>query len=112
MDVSVDEMTPLVASAGGCIKGVVSNNQPYVVSMSHPNDEYTMYGHLKTIADGITTGMCIEKGHIIGYSGGDPSYDPASTKPHVEFAIMKGPWGATECLDPEKNCIFHIPYYR
>src|SRR2546426_4265205 len=54
----------------------------------------SVYGHLRSIADGVREGMAVERGQVIGYVGSSG----LSTGPHLHFALDRG----GEYVDPLK----------
>lgn len=70
VDIANSIGTPIVATAGGTIQ-IVKNVWPYgrYVTILHPNGVVTLYAHLSAFARGITSGVSVSQGDIIGYMG-------------------------------------------
>ncbi len=70
IDIANDIGTPIVAAAGGEVQ-IVKNAWPYgnYITISHPNGVITLYAHLNGFAKGITAGVSVSQGQIIGYMG-------------------------------------------
>ncbi len=60
-----------------------------------------MYGHLDRYADGLTEGMPLVSGQLLGYVG---STGAAVIAPHLHFAIARGKpsvaWWKGEAVNP------------
>ena len=60
------------------------------------------YAHLDRYADGVTQGMALRRGDLIGYVGSTGNASPAA--PHLHFAVfVLGPekqWWKGEAIDP------------
>ena len=55
------------------------------VVINHNNGYYTLYGHMSRIADGIKTGVTVERGQVIGYVGSTGQ----ATGPHIHFEVWQ-----------------------
>lgn len=85
-DLVASANTPIYASETGQI---ISNEYGYnggygnLIKIDHGNGVTTRYGHLLSFVKGITRGVWVEKGQIIGYVGSTGN----STGPHLHFEI-------------------------
>jgi murein DD-endopeptidase MepM/ murein hydrolase activator NlpD len=90
-DIRASVGTPVRAAAGGYVawnkKGSMYGNYLMII---HPGGIATVYAHLSKFAVGADT--YVERGQIIGYSGGMPGQDGAglSTGPHLHFEVRQG----------------------
>ena len=79
--------TPIVAAGNGTIeeagyKGQYGN----YVRIRHANGYQTAYGHMKNVASGISAGMRIRQGQVIGYIGSSG----LSSGPHLHYEVLVG----------------------
>jgi len=76
--------TPIVAAFDGEI-AYRGDGKGYgnIVRMSHPGNRETRYAHMQRFADGITVGMQVKAGTVIGYVG----TTGLSTGPHLHFEV-------------------------
>lgn len=84
IDLEAPEGTPIIATA----KGVVVFAGKYyeygnTIIIKHPNDYYTLYGHLSKFA--VKEGEEVKSGQIIGYVGNSGR----STGPHLHYEIIR-----------------------
>lgn len=82
IDYGCPEGTPVLASESGIIRfsGQDSTGYGVCVIIEHDADHSTLYAHLKSVLYYVT-GIKVEKGQIIGYSGNTGN----STGPHLHF---------------------------
>jgi murein DD-endopeptidase MepM/ murein hydrolase activator NlpD len=85
-DLAARTGTPIYA--GG--DGIVEMAQWYsgygrYVELRHANGYNTAYGHMSAIADGITPGMRVTQGQVIGYVGSTG----LSTGPHLHYEMYR-----------------------
>lgn len=89
-DIPVPVGTPIKAAAGGYVAWNRTGRQyGNYVMIIHPNGIATVYAHLSAFAAKPDT--YVERGEIIGYSGGRPG-DPGaglSTGPHLHFEVRQ-----------------------
>jgi murein DD-endopeptidase MepM/ murein hydrolase activator NlpD len=91
---ALDIMAPrgtrvLSAASGRLTKLHTSVRGGIMVYAADVTDRYVlMYGHLDRYADGLTEGMSLVPGQLIGYVGSTGS--AAATGPHLHFAIARG----------------------
>ena len=86
IDIAGEEGTPVYASAAGTIVSLTdSGDSGYGKSIliNHNNGYYTLYGQLSSYATGITEGMTVTSGQLIGYIGSTGW----ATGPHLHFEI-------------------------
>jgi len=62
------------------------------VRIEHAGALVSVYGHLRSLADGVREGLAVERGQVIGYVGSSG----LSTGPHLHFAIER----CGEYVDP------------
>jgi peptidoglycan LD-endopeptidase LytH len=105
---ALDIMAPrgtrvLSAASGRLTKLHTSVRGGIMVYAADATDRYVlMYGHLERYADGLTEGMSLAPGQLIGYVGATGSAAP--TGPHLHFAIARGQpsvaWWKGEAVNP------------
>lgn len=104
LDILAPRGTPVLsASAGRVLKLHNSKDGGLMVYAADASDRFVlMYGHLDRYADGLSDGLPLRQGQIIGYVGttGDA---PANT-PHLHFAIAHPKdvklWWTGQAIDP------------
>lgn len=104
LDILAPRGTPVLsASAGRVLKLHNSKDGGLMVYAADASDRFVlMYGHLDHYADGLSDGVPLRQGEIIGYVGttGDA---PANT-PHLHFAIAHPKdvklWWTGDAIDP------------
>ncbi|MGQ0457411.1 MAG: M23 family metallopeptidase [Hyphomicrobium sp.] len=77
--------TPILAAGNGTIeesghKGYYGN----YIRIRHANGYHTAYGHLSKFASGVTEGVKVRQGQIIGYVGSTG----LSSGPHLHFEVL------------------------
>jgi len=91
---ALDIMAPrgtrvLSATSGRLTKLHDSERGGIMVYAADATDRYVlMYGHLDRYADGLTEGMPLARGQLLGYVGSTGS--AAAAGPHLHFAILRG----------------------
>ncbi len=98
MDVPAPAGTPIYAAAAG----VVSTNAHWTygtcVKISHTPSMVTIYGHMSARAAGITDGVVVNKGDLIGYVGS--TGNSTGNHLHFELDINGKPTSSRPYLDP------------
>jgi murein DD-endopeptidase MepM/ murein hydrolase activator NlpD len=90
LDIGAPRGTPVLSAAAGRLlklhQSVPGGKMVYAADAS---DRFIlMYGHLDRYADGLTAGMPLVQGQIIGYVG-TTGNAPVAT-PHLHFALARG----------------------
>lgn len=76
--------TPVVASARGTVTSAGwEGGWGNMIRMTHDNGYTTHYGHLSAFAKGITSGVRVDQGQVIGYVGSTGW----STGPHLDYGM-------------------------
>lgn len=91
VDVPVGVGTPVRAAAGGYVAWTRTGKQyGNYIMVVHAGGIATVYAHLSRFA--VRPDTYIERGQIIGYSGGRPGDQGAglSTGPHLHFEVRQG----------------------
>lgn len=88
IDLPTDVGTPVHAAAGGYVAWLKTGKQyGNYIMIVHPGGVATVYAHLSRF--GIKADTYVERGAVIGYSGGMPGMQGAglSTGPHLHFEV-------------------------
>ncbi len=84
VDYAAPKGTPIVAAGNGIIERAgISNGYGNLIEIKHTNGYETLYGHQSAFAKGITVGVPVRQGQVIGYVGSTGM----STGPHVHFEV-------------------------
>ncbi len=77
--------TPILAAGNGVVEFVgLKGETGNFVRIRHANGYKTGYAHMQGFAAGLTTGMRVRQGQIIGYVGSSG----LSTAPHLHFEVL------------------------
>lgn len=89
LDIIAARGTPVLSAAEGrLLKLFTSKNGGLMVYAADWTDRFIlMYGHLDCYADGLTEGMSLQRGQILGYVG--TTGNAPSNVPHLHFAIAR-----------------------
>jgi murein DD-endopeptidase MepM/ murein hydrolase activator NlpD len=90
IDIPAPRGTPVLAAIDGKLLKLFSSKPGgLMVYASDPLDRFVMmYGHLDRYADGLTEGIQLKRGQVIGYVGTTGNAPPNT--PHLHFAIGRG----------------------
>ena len=83
MDVPAPAGTPIYAAADGVVSTTAHWSYGTCVKISHSPSLVTIYGHMSARAEGITNGVFVTKGQLIGYVGSTGN----STGNHLHFEV-------------------------
>jgi murein DD-endopeptidase MepM/ murein hydrolase activator NlpD len=84
VDYAAERNTPIFAAGDGVIEEAGPNaGYGNFILIRHTNGYETAYGHMTRFAKGITQGVRVRQGQVIGYVGSTG----LSTGPHVHFEI-------------------------
>lgn len=90
IDLPVNVGTPVKTAAGGYVAFTRTGKQyGNYVMIIHPGGVATIYAHLSKF--NVETDQYVERGEVIGYSGGRPGMQGAglSTGPHLHFEVRQ-----------------------
>ncbi len=86
IDYAAPTGTPVSTIGDGVVISIGYNNgYGNYITIRHPNNYITNYGHLSRFAKGLKTGQKVKQGEIIGYVGATG----LATGPHLDFSISK-----------------------
>lgn len=83
MDVPAPAGTPIYAAADGVVSTTAHWSYGTCVKISHSPSLVTIYGHMSARAAGITNGVFVTQGQLIGYVGSTGN----STGNHLHFEV-------------------------
>ena len=83
MDIPAPAGTPIYAAADGVVSTKAHWSYGTCVKISHSPSLVTIYGHMSARAAGITDGVFVTKGQLIGYVGSTGN----STGNHLHFEV-------------------------
>jgi peptidoglycan LD-endopeptidase LytH len=104
IDILAPRGTPILSATNGRLLKLF-NSKPGGL-MIYATDEserfILLYGHLDGYAPGMTNGMRLERGQVIGYVGTTGNAPPGT--PHLHFGILRGrpnvSWSKGEAVNP------------
>lgn len=77
--------TPIVAAGSGVVlKAQWDSGYGRRVEIQHPNGYITTYNHMSGFAKGVTEGVRVRQGQVVGYLGSSG----LSTGPHLHYEVM------------------------
>lgn len=90
LDIAAPRGTEVLSAADGTLRKLHNSRAGgLMVYAADPSDRFVLlYGHLDRYADGLTEGMPLRRGQVIGYVG-TTGNAPLGT-PHLHFAILRG----------------------
>jgi peptidoglycan LD-endopeptidase LytH len=90
MDILAPRGTPVVSAVDGrLLKLFDSKAGGLMVYATDPSGRFILlYGHLDKYAPGLTNGMLLKRGQVIGYVGTSGNAPPGT--PHLHFGILRG----------------------
>lgn len=103
-DIMAPRGTPVVAVEDGIIQKLFMSKPGGITiyEFDHAGVFCYYYAHLERYAAGLTEGMAVERGNVIGYVGTTGNAPPQT--PHLHFAIFRlGPekhWWQGTAMDP------------
>ena len=95
IDIMAPRNTPVLAVEDGKIAKLFTSKQGgLTIYQFDPSETYAYYyAHLERYADGLTEGLMLRRGQVVGYVGSSGNASPEG--PHLHFAIFR--------LTPEKR---------
>ena len=101
----LDEIDARIAAQGKCDEEALDRFRGRQVWIDHGGGVITRYAHLSRVADGLSVGMSVKRGEVIGYVGnsGTPEslVDP-DAEMHLHFEIRVGDGYLGQGLAPEE----------
>jgi murein DD-endopeptidase MepM/ murein hydrolase activator NlpD len=90
LDIPAARGTPVLsATAGRVLKLFNSKPGGLMVYATDPSERFILlYGHLDSYAAGLSDGMQLQRGQVIGYVGTTGNAPPGT--PHLHFGILRG----------------------
>jgi len=104
LDILAPRGTPVLAVADGRIRKLFTSKAGGLTIYQYDEAEKTCfyYAHLDRYAEGISEGMSVKSGSLIGYVGTTGNAPPGA--PHLHFAVTRLPptkeWWKGEAVDP------------
>lgn len=85
VDWATDPGTPILAAGNGTIEEAGRKSQyGNYVRIRHANGYQTAYGHMQRIAEGVSEGVKVRQGQVIGFVGSTG----LSSGPHLHFEVL------------------------
>jgi peptidoglycan LD-endopeptidase LytH len=113
IDILAPRGTPVVSAADGRLLRL-HNSVPggLMVYAADPSNRFIlMYGHLDAYAPGLTEGMPLRRGQLLGYVGTTGNAPPGT--PHLHFAIARGrpdiSWSRGTAVNPYPLLTGEVP---
>jgi murein DD-endopeptidase MepM/ murein hydrolase activator NlpD len=90
LDILAPRGTPVLSATGGRLLKLFNSKAGGLMVYATDASEHflLLYGHLDSYADGLSEGMRLERGQVIGYVG-TTGNAPVGT-PHLHFGILRG----------------------
>ena len=86
--------TPIMAAGNGVIEEVGRKGEyGNYIRIRHANGYKTAYGHMSRFASGVTAGVKVRQGQIIGFVGSTG----LASGPHVHFEVRSTAASSTRC---------------
>lgn len=98
LDIPAPAGTPIYATAAGVVSTTAHWSYGTCVKISHSSSHVTVYGHMSSRAAGITDGVVVEKGQLIGYVGS--TGNSTGNHLHFELDVNGSPTSVRPYLDP------------
>jgi murein DD-endopeptidase MepM/ murein hydrolase activator NlpD len=97
VDFAAESGTPIHAAAAGIVTGARPNaGYGNWIEIRHEGELQTVYGHLLAFAPGISEGVWVERGQLIGFVGSTGR----STGPHLHFELLQKGVPANPIVNP------------
>ena len=98
LDIPAPAGTPIYATAAGVVSTTAHWSYGTCVKISHSSSHVTVYGHMSSRAAGITDGVVVQKGQLIGYVGS--TGNSTGNHLHFELDVNGSPTSVRPYLDP------------
>ena len=104
IDILAPRGTPVVSAVDGTLLKLFNSKAGgLMVYATDVSERYILlYGHLDSYAAGLSNGMQLKRGQVIGYVGTTGNAPPGT--PHLHFGILRGQprvsWSVGEPLNP------------
>ena len=104
IDILAPRGTPVLSAVDGTLLKLFNSKAGgLMVYATDLTERYILlYGHLDGYAEGLTNGMQLKRGQVIGYVGTTGNAPPGT--PHLHFGILRGQprvsWSAGEAVNP------------
>lgn len=102
LDIAAPLKTPVIATADGVIDQITKDSfLGNMIQIEHTASQMkTLYGHLKSYADGLQVGQQVKRHDIIGYVGNSGR----STGTHLHYGV----WAEGKWQNPRKYIVDHV----
>jgi murein DD-endopeptidase MepM/ murein hydrolase activator NlpD len=104
IDILAPRRTPVLSATKGRLLKLFNSKPGGLMIYATDETEHfiLLYGHLDGYAPGMTNGMKLERGQVIGYVGTTGNAPPGT--PHLHFGILRGrpsaSWSKGEAVNP------------